>query len=267
MEHKNLGVIIEQKPTDYVAGTLPYEVLNPSGNWTPYLPSEETQALTHFTDSMACVTYSCLNVIETIIKFKTGQTVNFSDRFIAKLSGTTIQGNTVQRVLDTINKYGLVLEEDWPANPNFNWDAYYAPIPQSVLDKASKNIKVQYEFHYPPHDYEKELKHVPLEMIIEKNVPYHSVEMVNTTQQFDSYFPNLKPQKSIYVATKILVTGITSMNPNVKIYKNGSEYQLAHRATSPPGFAQQLVDAGCNDLIGPDGNPDFAQIDKIAQVL
>src|SRR5690242_6166491 len=126
---KNTGVIIEQKPQDFVAGTLPYEVLNPSGDWTPYVPSAESQLLHHM-DSMACVTFSCLNVIETQYKFFTGKDINFSDRFIAKLSGTTPQGNSVQRVLDTINQYGLVLEEEWPTYPDFVWDDYYAPIPQ-----------------------------------------------------------------------------------------------------------------------------------------
>lgn len=263
---QNTGVIIEQKPKDFVAGTLPYEVLNPSGDWTPYLPSPENQS-THLVDTMACVTFSCLNVIETQYKFLTGKDINFSDRFIAKLSGTTHQGNSVQNVLDTINEYGLVLEEDWPTDLDFNWDQYYAPIPQEVLNKARKDLKVEYEFHYPPQDWVKELKHVPLEMILESNNPYHSVEMVNLTQQFDHYPPNLRPQKSIYVATKIILKGVKTMNPNIIIYKNGSEYQVGIKMTSPEGFAQKLVETGCYDLIGSDGKPDFSKINKIAHVL
>ena len=57
------------------------------------------------------------------------------------------------------------------------------------------------------------------------------------------------------------------MNPNVVIYKKGNEYHLAHKMTSPEGFAQELVSSGCYDLIGADGKPDFAKIDKIAHVL
>lgn len=261
---KNTGVIIELKPQDFVAGTLPYEVLNPAGDWTPYLPSAENQA-SHFTDSQACVTFSCLNVIETQYKFFTGKEINFSDRFIAKMSGTTQQGNTVQKVLDTINQFGLVLEEEWPAPANFTWDEYYAEIPQAVKDKARKDIKVQYEFHFPAtSDYARELKHVPLEMILESNNPYHSVEMVNTTQQFDQYTPNLRPQRSIYVATKILLKGLI-MNPNVVIYKVGDEYQVASRAITQQGLAQLLLEKGCPDLIGADGNPDFNKINQIAK--
>lgn len=260
---KNHGVIIESKPQDFIAGTLPYEVLNPSGDWTPYLPSPENQS-THIVDTMACVTFSCLNVIETQIKFLTGKEVNFSDRFIAKLSGTTQQGNTVQNVLDTIRKYGLVLEEEWPTDLDFDWNQYYADVPDEVINKARK-IDLAYEFHYPPQDWLRELKHLPLEMIIESNNPYHSVEMVNTTQQFDTYTPNLRPQKSIYVATKIIVKGINM--DNIVIYKNGSEYQLAHKAKSEEGFAQQLFDAGALTLLKPDGSPDFIKIDQIAHIL
>jgi len=56
------------------------------------------------------------------------------------------------------------------------------------------------------------------------------------------------------------------MNPNVVIYKNGSEYQLAFKAVSEQGFAQQLLDAGCPSLVK-DGKPNFVEIDKIAHVL
>jgi hypothetical protein len=252
---KNLGVIIEQKPKDWAAGSLPYEILNPTGDWTAYLPSDENQA-THLTDSMACVTFSCLNVIETQYKFFTGKDINFSDRFIAKLSGTTPQGNSVQKVLDAINEYGLVLEEEWPTDLSFDWNKYYADIPQEVRDKANKNIKVQYEFHYQ--DFAKELKHAPLEMIIETNKPYHSVEMVNTTQQFDSYTPNLRPQKSIYLATKILVKGLPMTN--AKLIQVGQEYGYWMPATTPDGFKSMGLNFGEVLPEKPDGTIDFSKV-------
>lgn len=256
---KNLGVIIQPNPKDWVAGSLPYEELNPSGDWTPYLPVAENQA-THHTDSMACVTFSCLNVIETQIKFFTGKEVNFSDRFIAKMSGTTQFGNSVQNVLNAINKYGLVLEEDYPTDPEFNWDQYYAEIPQSVKDKADQSIKVQYEFHYS--DYAKQLKHLPLEMIVEKNNPYHSVEMVNTTQQFDHYTPNLRPQQSIYLATKILVKGFTMSNAIFVKRAGTSEAGFYLPATSEEALKDKALNLGI-DIIGVDGNIDYSKAKTI----
>jgi hypothetical protein len=241
--HKNLGVIIEKKPKDWVAGTLPFKVLNPSGDWTPYLPSGESQKL-HHEDSMACVTFSCLNVIETQYKFFTGKEINFSDRFIAKLSGTQPIGNTIQNVLDAINKYGLVLEEEWPTSPNFDWAEYYADIPQSVKDKANKTIKVQYEFHSPPQDWVTQLKHVPFEMILEAGNPYHSVEMVNTTQQFDHYDPFLTPQKSIYLGTKILVKGINMSNAQFVKKAGTQEFGFYLPALSPDALKDKALNLG-----------------------
>lgn len=57
------------------------------------------------------------------------------------------------------------------------------------------------------------------------------------------------------------------MNDNIVIYKNGSEYQLAHKAKSEEGFAQQLFDANASNLLTPEGKPNFTEIDKIARIL
>jgi len=64
-----------------------------------------------------------------------------------------------------------------------------------------------------------------------------------------------------------IILNYKQMNPNIVIYKNGSEYQVGVRMTSQEGFAQKLVETGCYDLIGPDGKPDFAKIDQITHVL
>src|SRR3990167_7048548 len=94
----NRGVILGQRPDDFVGGTIPYEVRLPSGNWDAFLPSGEWQRsqpdpVKGYIDTMACVSFSALNSIETQIRFLTGQSINYSDRFTAKMSGTTPQGN------------------------------------------------------------------------------------------------------------------------------------------------------------------------------
>src|SRR3990167_11069550 len=101
---KNLGVILGTRPTDYIAGALGYEVRNPSGDWTPYLPEGEWQYNSHM-DSMACVTFSALNSIETQYRFLTGLKRNFSDRFTAKKSGTTGKGNYLYKVTDSMRQH------------------------------------------------------------------------------------------------------------------------------------------------------------------
>jgi hypothetical protein len=84
---------------------------------------------------MACVIYSYLNCLETLYLFKTGIRRNFSDRFLAKMSGTTIYGNYLDNVADTARHYGLVDENRW-ADVAGGWDDYYKEIPQEIKNEA-----------------------------------------------------------------------------------------------------------------------------------
>lgn len=263
---KNLGVIIEKKPKDFVGGTLPYEVLNESGDWTLYLPDPENQ-YTHYTDSMACVTFSILNTLETQYKFFTGKNINFSDRFIAKMSGTTHEGNTVQKVCDTIRKYGLVLEEEWPTDFEFDWDQYYAPIPQSVIKKAKK-YDIAYEFFSPVEaDLKREMKHAPLEIIIEALNPYHSVMRVNNTQQFDHYSPNLRPMKSINIATKILLKGINPMIGYKKVGEATTYVELSGKLVPVADWLAFTALGGSTESVVELSKEQFAKFQTINSVL
>jgi hypothetical protein len=255
----------------WLGGTIPYEVVLESGDWRPFLPVGEKQRPA-LTDVKACVTFSDLSSLEIQGKQQTGIENNWSDRFIAKLSGTTPQGNYLDKVADTVRKFGLVKESDYPAPANFTWNSYYSEVPQEVINKATK-VDIAYEaidgqkatllYH---------LKQCPIQIVITNTNPSHAVVLVhidgNTAYYFDSYSPYLKTTSvsNIYnYALKIVLKG--NMNPDIKIYKNGAEYQLVHRAKSQEGFAQQLFDAGCQDLLTVDGKPDFAKIDQIAQIL
>src|SRR3990167_1673984 len=262
---KNLGVIIQPKASDYYAGQLPYEVVNPIGVWHDFEPTSEMQK-DHDTDTMACVTFSALNILETQYYFLTGQRINFSDRFIAKVSGTTQQGNTCQAVLDAIRHYGLVLESDYPTPTDFDWNEYYAPIPNEVFGKAIlKPINgvspVSYEFGAT--DYAKELKQAPLQMLIEKGNPYHAVEMVSLTHQFNSYPPYHEPQKSIYTVVKIILKGVTMTNTEF-VHKAGTkEYGFYVPATNVEAIKDKAKNFGI-DIESPDGTVDFSKAKDIS---
>lgn len=71
MEQKFIqrGVILGTRPSDYAGGTLPYEVRNPSGDWTPYLPVGEIQKSIN-EDWLDCVSRSYTNSIEIQEKFQ-----------------------------------------------------------------------------------------------------------------------------------------------------------------------------------------------------
>src|SRR3990167_6131282 len=97
--YKNLGIIEgEFYSTTYVGGTIPYEVRNLSGDWTPWLPVGEKQAGKE--DWMDCVSRAFTNVIEIFEKFFTGKESNYCDREIALGSGTTRKGNYVDKVCE-----------------------------------------------------------------------------------------------------------------------------------------------------------------------
>lgn len=173
---QNTGLLIRApQPTDWVAGKETGIVLtarNPKLDWSNWLPIPERQRGRGI-ETMACATYSALNSIETQIRwmmaagmvsptmiekmqklgyFDANCNLNFSDRFTAKMSGTTKQGNYLTAVWDSIRNHGLVPEEDWPSDvDNLRWEEYYKEIPQAVKDKAQKFREIfetKYEFVY-----------------------------------------------------------------------------------------------------------------------
>lgn len=89
-------------------------------------------------ESMACCSFALNNCIEMILKKKYGIVVNLSDRFVAKMSGTTKRGNSMSIVLDGVRKiFGNTKEEKWTWDRDtFTWDEYYKSIPKTILDEA-----------------------------------------------------------------------------------------------------------------------------------
>lgn len=187
---KNYGVIPEIRQTDYVAGTLPYQVINPSGDWTSFVPSGENQ-YSNMIDSMACVSFSFLNCLETQLKFH-GIELDFSDRFLAKVSNTTIHGNTLGIVADTYRQYGCPVEADWPKPDSFTWEIFYAEIPQEIKNKAIK-YDISYEWIEPTvESLQYHLKQAPLQLIIPGHAIMGVYEQSDIFKYFDTYVPYLK---------------------------------------------------------------------------
>lgn len=170
---ENFGLIIsEPKETDYMFGGIAGQILQPSGQWHDYLPMGEKQHSVYF-DTMACVTFSALNALEILIRRQYGIDINFSDRFTAKMSGTTHQGNHLYKVGDSIRKDGFVDEVEYPypreqRTPVFTWEDFYQEIPQILKDLGIENLKdclIQYE--QMGKDYFKEaLKEAPIQVTV-----------------------------------------------------------------------------------------------------
>ena len=86
---KNFGLIIpnietKEEGVEHILGSskLKGEVINPSGDWTAYLPDKEPQSKSGL-ETNGCTVWSILNAIETLIFFKTKTRVNYADRYVA----------------------------------------------------------------------------------------------------------------------------------------------------------------------------------------
>jgi hypothetical protein len=150
--------------TDFRAGAIAYEVRNPSGQWDDFLPAEERQSRKDG-DSFGCVTFSGLNSVEAQHKLLTGEEVNLSDRFTAKMSGTTLGGNYANRVADSMRNDGLVLEVDYPFPELFEWNDFYKVIPSDLACLGRKWLdkwELSYEWVYTQNPFGKdEVEYTP----------------------------------------------------------------------------------------------------------
>lgn len=150
------------------------QIENVSADWRRFVPDNQWQkVMTTGFDTFACVSFSAEQVFATYLNYllslniilapaasdflvKNGYIVNgkvaFSPRFLAKVSGTTKNGNSMPAVMDAARKFGLVPDSVWPmpkaeieANPAGAWDIYYASVPQNVLDLGK-----QFLAHFEP---------------------------------------------------------------------------------------------------------------------
>lgn len=165
-------------PEGTLGGSVDKKILIKDGDYSIYRPTGELQRRGSGTETMACVTFSAMNCIETIINYFIylvnsnqaeeyqkeivrifrefnlikNEQANFSDRYIAKLSGTTSSGNNQQRVANAIRHYGLVSEDDWSWVSG--WNEYYKDIPNEIIAKGQrllKYIEFNYEWIIPSH--------------------------------------------------------------------------------------------------------------------
>lgn len=226
---QNTGVILGQRDSDYAGGTLPYEILVPDGNWEAWLPPGEWQRIDAL-DVMACVTFSALNVLETLYYFKTGVRRNFADRYTARMSGTTPQGNWLWKVGDSIRKDGLAEEADWPTPLNPTWETYYETPPMEVINKAKDFLKI-WEVKYEFVDFTREsliyhLKQSPIQVVF----PNHAVMNFFTAEQvyryFDSYAPFIKERTDGFISALKYVLRPKNNMRFVKVGQDGVDVWL-----------------------------------------
>jgi len=166
---RNYGFIKDERQADDFVfggrGSLPRDVLNPTGSWFNYLPTKEFQDINNV-EPYACVSFTTLNAIEILIRFQYGREENYSDRFLAKISDTQIKmGNSPHKVGEYLRKAGAVEESLWPFTSK-SFDEYYEPVPPA-LHAIARDFLDKYEFKHEYVDTDTEtlqnaLKHSPI---------------------------------------------------------------------------------------------------------
>lgn len=145
---KNYGfippIIAEE---DFSFGSLGGTVLQEDASWMKDLPEFEHQRKA--IDTQGCVSFGTLSCLEMLHKRLFGVEPNYSDRFTAKLSGTTQLGNNPKAVVQSIRHDGTVKELAWPFGPNLSWAAYYTEISRHLIVVGQawlESHKVGYEY-------------------------------------------------------------------------------------------------------------------------
>jgi len=141
------GLIKEDiSPDDWHFGAIGGEIIRPDGQWTSFLPPDETQ--NKGVETMNCTCYGTQNAIEILHNAKYGELPDHSERYCGVISGTTPRGNQINKPCETIRKYGCIPEEMLPFDTSVNsWNKYYSPKPmeQKYFD-VGKEWLDNYEF-------------------------------------------------------------------------------------------------------------------------
>ena len=116
-------------------------VLNEKADWQPYLFDliYSHQAPLNF-ETSSCVSHGTCNAVELLNNLVHGKLFDLSDRFLAKISGTSpAGGNTPKVVADALRHKWSPKESDWPTSVAKTQDEFYAEIPETVKQLALEN--------------------------------------------------------------------------------------------------------------------------------
>lgn len=133
------------------AGLVPQVVLQPNSDWADSLPETEKQQRQF--ETFNCTSFNTLNAIEMLMFKKFGQRVNYSDRWVGIVAGTSAQkgGNDPHVVCEAIRKNGLIPEEMLPySNDLQSADEYYSfkGRDEDACRRAGKEWLKQYDFKH-----------------------------------------------------------------------------------------------------------------------
>jgi len=233
---KNTGVILEHVNShDLIYGSNDRAkdyVFIEDGNWTGFYSDGELQYSTYY-DSMACVSFSAIKVVSAIMNFRirkgliNASNLKFlndngyinekgdfdaSERFTAKMSGTTSKGNSGRKVWHSIRHDGLIPQALWTwdrgrdipqVQKYFDW--FYNEIPQRFKDigkEFAKRFDILYEIVLMNEgNIKRAMQKSPIQLFIPTSCPYkktiqqycdgsigHAVSLIDDREHYYALF-------------------------------------------------------------------------------
>lgn len=145
---KNYGLLLsdvrDEKAYRLGSSNLPKYAINPSKDWTAYLPIYEPQ-FNSFFDSYGCTVWGSLNAKEILLKFLLKKEYNFSERFNYILAKITPPGADPHTVIEVIRKNGVIDDALLPMTENF----FQFTKPDPMTDEfVNKGMKFEYELKH-----------------------------------------------------------------------------------------------------------------------
>lgn len=144
------GLLKEQKkPEDYVfgGGQINFETIRIDGDWTNDLPVKEFQNINNI-EPYACVIFTLLNCIETLIYAKYGETRNYSDRFIAEGVNTRGKGCSPQQACEFLRKIGVPPQDIWPYDGSIKTEDQFFEEPNPEIYRIASEFNDEWDFKH-----------------------------------------------------------------------------------------------------------------------
>lgn len=231
------GFLPEIWPADHVAGAqgIEHEVVLASGDWRQYRSSAQPQWGPNGGDKQHCVSRSHINAVEAQLNFRyqnnllPAETVAFfknngyivdgkielNVRYLAQVSGTTWQGNSVSAVANAGRKRGYAPREcpSYPDNIDLEWDAYYvtpSAEAERLAQESLKHIQLDYVWLVTGALSDSEqikklmlfhMKHAPLQVASDLCPPWNQsdVPLCGLTQSRHAYLIDwMEDQKTLW---------------------------------------------------------------------
>lgn len=221
LQGENNGVIVDVRPTDYMAmgeSQVVYKAVNPTGKWQQYKPTDEWQrryvppnGLGYDTNS--CTDFSALNDIEAQIQrmlaagevptevsnkmhglgyFDANGFVNFSDWYNAVTAGTTWErGNTLYAPWDAVRKFGLLPQVGGPTPNSFTThEGWFGHKPTEGQINIAQEFLTMFDVKYEwvamgtlgmTDAFEYHLKQAPLHVLVPTGATWDDTLVSNPT--------------------------------------------------------------------------------------